>query len=160
MLAQAILMLHITVVCYQSYAAQSCAKWWVAELLCCTLLTTKSNLFAAGVLPFQGSSSGPSLLTKKMMDDMASSRFHYPEGVQVSAGARDLIKKILQADPKQRATAAQIQQHPWFLPGYTTPRQLGVISPQTEADITRIVQAARVQPVRSRRHFIEDEIEE
>lgn len=94
------------------------------------------------------------------MDDMANSRLHYPTGVPVSAGARDLIKKILQPDPTLRATVAQIQQHKWFLPGYATPRQMGVISPQTEEDITRIVRAARVQPVGSKHDFIEDEIEE
>lgn len=93
------------------------------------------------------------------MQDMSTGRVHYPAGVQVPAGGRDLLKKILQPDPKKRITVGQIQEHKWFQPGYASPK-MGTISPQTEADISRIVRAARVQPVGSKHDFIEDEIEE
>lgn len=95
------------------------------------------------------------------MQDMSTGRVHYPAGIKVPAGARDLIKKILQPDPKKRMTLGQIQEHKWFQPGYATPKRMGIISPQTEADITRIVRAARVQPVGTKQDYInEDEIEE
>ena len=101
------------------------------------------------------------MLTRKMMQAMTTGTYTYPEGVQVSAGASNLVRKILQPDPAKRITLQQIKEHKWFLVGYASPKRLGSISLQSEDDISRIVQAARVQPIRSKREqFIEDEIEE
>ncbi len=35
--------------------------------------------------------------------------------VQVSEECKDLLKKVLMADPAQRLTIQGIMQHPWFL---------------------------------------------
>ena len=39
----------------------------------------------------------------------------WPEHLQVSSNARDLVDKLLQFDPKQRLTATQILEHPFIL---------------------------------------------
>ena len=38
----------------------------------------------------------------------------WPEDKNISAEGKDLLSKLLVADPAQRITIAGIQQHPWF----------------------------------------------
>ena len=40
--------------------------------------------------------------------------YQLPYNEQVSAGCRDLLHRILVADPRMRITIADIQRHPWF----------------------------------------------
>ena len=73
-----------------------------------------------GAFPFvDGTNSG---LSKKMIRDMASGRVHYPQGARVPSAARELIKMVLNPDPKQRATLEQIQEHKWVMAAQASPR--------------------------------------
>lgn len=40
--------------------------------------------------------------------------FHPPYWDQVSAEAKDLIKKLLTVDPKKRITLEEVKEHKWF----------------------------------------------
>ncbi len=40
--------------------------------------------------------------------------YEIPAGKQVSDQLRDLLRRMLVADPNQRATLLEIEQHPWF----------------------------------------------
>ena len=99
-----------------------------------------------GAFPFQDGSNG-GLLTRKMMQDVKAGRLHYPQGVKVHPAARALIKMMLNPDPKQRATMAQIQEDKWVMAVQASPKKLGSVSSQSPEEITRIVKAARIQPV-------------
>eukprot|EP00658_Telonema_sp_P-2_P059647 TRINITY_DN4878_c0_g1_i2.p1 TRINITY_DN4878_c0_g1~~TRINITY_DN4878_c0_g1_i2.p1 ORF type:complete len:454 (-),score=96.86 TRINITY_DN4878_c0_g1_i2:429-1790(-) len=44
-----------------------------------------------------------------------SGRFEWPENVCVSPGAKDLVSRLLQPDPEQRCSTAEIKEHPWFM---------------------------------------------
>lgn len=59
-----------------------------------------------GYLPFDEESK--SVLYQKIL----SCRYSIPR--HVSSEARDLIKKLLVRDTKERLTIAQIKKHPWF----------------------------------------------
>lgn len=115
-------------------------------------------LMLTGAFPFQDSGK----LTSKMLKDMKNGRVHYPPGAHVHAAARDLIKKILKPDPKQRATLAEIQQHQWVMAAQASPKKLASVSSQSPEEIVRIVKAARIEPVaaakRSNSATIEDEV--
>lgn len=118
-------------------------------------------LMLTGSFPFQDGTNG-GMLTRKMMRDVTTGRLHYPRDVPVHAAARDLIKKILTPDPKQRYTLAQIQQHKWVMAAQSSPKKLGSVSSQSPEEIARIVKAARIKPVapakRSNSATIEDEV--
>ena len=115
-------------------------------------------LMLTGAFPFQDGSNG-GMLTRKMMRDVTTGRVTYPQGSHVHAAARELIKKILAPDPKQRATLAQIQEHKWVMAAQPSPKKLGSVSSQSPEDITRIVKAARVQPLnRNHSGLIEDQV--
>ena len=98
-----------------------------------------------GVFPFADANN--SALTKKMITDMATGMVHYPQGAQVPPAAQELIKMMLNPDPKQRATLVQIQEHNWVMSAQASPKKLGTVSSQSPEDIERIVKAARVQPL-------------
>ena len=98
-----------------------------------------------GAFPFQdGTNRG---LTKKIIRDMTTGRVQYPQGVRVHPAARELIKMVLNPNPKQRATLEQIQEHKWVMAAQPSPRKLGTVSSQSPEEIKRIVKAARVQPL-------------
>lgn len=99
-----------------------------------------------GAFPFQ---DGPhaNQLTRKMMRDVAAGRVRYPQDARVHPAAQKLIKLMLNPDPKQRATLAQIQEHKWVMAAQASPKKLGTVSSQSPEEISRIVKAARVQPV-------------
>ena len=98
-----------------------------------------------GVFPFADANN--SALTKKMITDMATGMVHYPQGAQVPPAAQELIKMMLNPNPKQRATLVQIQEHNWVMSAQASPKKLGTVSSQSPEDIERIVKAARVQPL-------------
>jgi len=41
--------------------------------------------------------------------------FHSPYWNDISVDAKDLIKKLLTVDPKQRITIEEAREHPWFM---------------------------------------------
>lgn len=113
-----------------------------------------------GAFPFQDGSNG-NLLTRKMMKDVAAGRVRYPPDVSVHPAAQKLIKLMLNPDPKQRATLAQIQEHKWVMAAQASPKKLGNVSSQSPEEISRIVKAATVQPVTASCQsigLIEDEV--
>lgn len=133
----------------KSYDGQAMDVWACGVIL---------FLMLTGSFPFQNGSNG-GLLTRKMIRDVNTGRLHYPQGIQVHAAARDLLKKILTPNPKERATLAQIQQHKWVMADQASPKKLGSVSSQSPEDIARIVNAARIEPVqRSNSATIEDEV--
>ena len=133
----------------KSYDGQAMDVWACGVIL---------FLMLTGSFPFQNGSNG-GLLTRKMIRDVNTGRLHYPQGVHVHAAARDLLKKILTPNPKERATLAQIQQHKWVMADQASPKKLGSVSSQSPEDIARIVNAARIEPVqRSNSATIEDEV--
>ena len=42
--------------------------------------------------------------------------YSFPTSIPVSAECKDLLSRILVADPAKRYTIEDIQQHPWWLP--------------------------------------------
>ncbi|XP_049799093.1 maternal embryonic leucine zipper kinase-like [Schistocerca nitens] len=66
-----------------------------------------------GFLPFDDETIDS--LYKKIL----SGRYHEPEWL--SRNSKDLIKSMLQLDPKQRITIKELQNHPWVLTGYGEP---------------------------------------
>lgn len=112
-----------------------------------------------GAFPFvDGANAG---LSKKMIRDMASGRVHYPQGARVPSAARELIKMVLNPDPKQRATLEQIQEHKWVMAAQASPKKLGTVSSQSPEEIGRIVKAATVQPLTASSNdsgLIEDQV--
>jgi len=135
----------------KSYDGQAMDVWACGVIL---------FLMLTGSFPFQDGTNG-GMLTRKMMRDVTTGRITYPHGAHVPAAARDLIKKILTPDPKQRATLAQIQQHKWVMAAQSSPKKLGSVSSQSPEEIARIVKAARIEPVSAKRSnsaTIEDEV--
>lgn len=50
--------------------------------------------------------------------------YNFPDHVEISEAAKDLIKKILQKDPKKRPGLDDIMNHDFMNPGYTIPKVL------------------------------------
>eukprot|EP01113_Clastostelium_recurvatum_P002910 TRINITY_DN11256_c0_g1_i4.p1 TRINITY_DN11256_c0_g1~~TRINITY_DN11256_c0_g1_i4.p1 ORF type:complete len:695 (-),score=161.73 TRINITY_DN11256_c0_g1_i4:9-2012(-) len=55
------------------------------------------------------------------IDDLLRGSFEFPRGVVLSRDVQDLIRKMVVADGKKRATIEQIKNHPWTREGYTEP---------------------------------------
>jgi serine/threonine protein kinase len=66
----------------------------------------------AGFLPFED--PDPQVLFRRI----TRGAIRYP--AWFSPGAKDLLRSLLEPDPKKRATMAQIQAHEWFLTGIDT----------------------------------------
>ena len=98
-----------------------------------------------GVFPFADASN--SALTRQILTDMATGTVQYPQDSQVHLAAQELIKMMLNPDPKQRATLEQVQEHKWVMAAQASQKKLGTVSSQSPEDIERIVKAARVQPL-------------
>ena len=64
----------------------------------------------SGYLPFQG------VNMEEVFDKIRKLRFHFirTEFEIVSEECKDLIRKLLVADPKKRLTGSEALQHPWF----------------------------------------------
>jgi hypothetical protein len=67
-------------------------------------------VLAAGTMPFDEPQLGALFLV------IANAKFNIP--AHFSAELRDLITRILTADPKHRISTDQIREHAWFTPGY------------------------------------------
>ena len=85
-------------------------------------------VLAAGTMPFDEPQLGALFLV------IANAKFNIP--AHFSAELRDLITRILTADPKKRITTDEIREHPWFTPGYVP-----VVSSADEFDIKAVSQA-------------------
>ena len=135
----------------KSYDGQAMDVWACGVIL---------FLMLTGAFTFQDGTNG-GMLTRKMMRDVTTGRLHYPQGSHVPVPARDLIKKILNPDPKARITLADIQQHKWVMAAQASPKKLGSASTQSPEEIARIVKAARIDVPNARRSnsaTIEDEV--
>ena len=62
-------------------------------------------------------SCGPSALRGEKQDDVykriVSGEIKFPADVTISADGKDLISHLLNRDPAQRITLAQVIEHPW-----------------------------------------------
>ena len=63
-------------------------------------LPVDGRIVLCGVVPFQGQYDFPD-----------------PYWSEISDSAKDLVRKLLTVDPRQRYTAAQVLQHPWITGG-------------------------------------------
>jgi len=61
---------------------------------------------------------------KKTYSRIKTNTYSFPDHVQISDAARDLIKKILLKDPKKRLNLDDILNHDFFNPGYSIPKAL------------------------------------
>eukprot|EP00892_Ulva_mutabilis_P010117 jgi/Ulvmu1/7478/UM037_0021.1 len=52
---------------------------------------------------------------KKVLQRIVNVQYSFPRACNISESCRDLIQKLLVADPAQRLTIPGIFQHPWFL---------------------------------------------
>jgi 5'-AMP-activated protein kinase catalytic alpha subunit len=80
-------------------------------------------------------------------------RVKYPPCIP--AGAVDLIKKLLVADPDGRLTIPQIRDHPWFVVGYE--RTDGVASPMTVVQSNVVEGQTSAAPVAAAAPAAEDD---
>lgn len=62
-----------------------------------------------GQLPFSDANG------KKTFDKIIAGQFSFPPKIELSKEVRDLITKILNVEPKERLTGADILTHPWVL---------------------------------------------
>jgi serine/threonine-protein kinase SRK2 len=46
--------------------------------------------------------------------NITNGRYTYPRDLQISDECKNLIKRMLQKDPRKRITIPEIQQDPWF----------------------------------------------
>ena len=67
-------------------------------------------IFLSGYMPF------PARSEEELYDKIVRVKytFDHKEFLKVSNEGKDLIKKLLVFEPKQRPTANEILQHPWF----------------------------------------------
>ncbi|GLI66872.1 hypothetical protein VaNZ11_010863 [Volvox africanus] len=49
-----------------------------------------------------------------MLDNMVRQRYELPTKVDISEPGKDLLKKMLLPDPKERITLEEVMKHPWF----------------------------------------------
>ena len=78
-----------------------------------------ADAWSLGVLLYDMVSKGSMPFDRP--EDIASPHVR-PQPVQASAGCKDILRKLLEKDPKKRMTVEEIVRHPWFLRG---PRQSG-----------------------------------
>ena len=69
-------------------------------------------VFMSGYLPFQSSGGNKTELTEKIVG--GKFHFNHEEFQRCSPTVKDLIKKLLNTNPKKRLTAKQALDHEWF----------------------------------------------
>lgn len=61
---------------------------------------------------------------KKTYSRIKNNSYTFPDHVQISDAAKDLIKRILVKDPKKRPTLDDILSHEFLNPPYSIPKSL------------------------------------
>lgn len=72
-------------------------------------------IILSGLAPFSAPAHDPNSLQTLIKSGRFS--FPNPQWSRVSSQAKDLVTRLLQVDPKQRATIEQAESHPWMNPG-------------------------------------------
>ena len=78
--------------------------------------------------------------------------YEFPPNVPVTQACRDLLCRILVADPLRRITIAGIQQHPWY-------RQVSYCSPLALADLAGFWQCCCCLPDSDREHLFQPSLD-
>ena len=91
-----------------------------------------------GKLPFRSPRQGTKR-RQKLLEQITNgiSESHEKEMAHLSPGARDLIGRLLQPDPRKRTTLEEIMSHPWVTKDGTHP-----LSPYKHASADAATQAA------------------
>jgi serine/threonine protein kinase len=84
-------------------------------------------ILLSGTQPFGEGNNGRN---SNLVEQIKKAQFTFPSAQwgMISTGAKEMIKKILKAEPSQRMTLSQIMQDPWFKQGLSHP------SPSTAMD--------------------------
>lgn len=69
-------------------------------------------VFMSGYLPFQSANGNMTELTEKIVG--GKYHFNHEEFQRCSSTVKDLIKSLLNTNPKKRMTAKQALEHAWF----------------------------------------------
>lgn len=95
-----------------------------------------------GSLPFKDSDE-PGIMSQRLLRRIVTCQYDFPPNLHLSAECKDLISKILTANPSDRIDSYAIQHHPWMV-GTSLPKTAPVvISQQSESDISLIMERAR-----------------
>ncbi|CAG9326269.1 CIPK3 [Blepharisma stoltei] len=70
----------------------------------------------AGTLPFEDDS------ISRLIEKILSCNYEMPKNISISA--QDLLRQILNPDPRTRISISKIKKHPWFLENYREPEGL------------------------------------
>jgi len=65
--------------------------------------------------------------TSELYRQIKKGQYDFPDPywTDISAGAKDLVRRLLTVDPKKRLTAVQMADHPWISEGKASTKQLG-----------------------------------
>ncbi|KAK9799772.1 hypothetical protein WJX73_004464 [Symbiochloris irregularis] len=92
--------------------------------------------------------SEPDVIKSAVMKRICNCQYRFPSNrIKVTPACLDLISKIFQPDPKNRIKTEEMRDHPWLsgvpLPDNEPPSSMLLPSPQTDDDITEVVERAR-----------------
>ncbi|CAI5483002.1 unnamed protein product [Closterium sp. Yama58-4] len=105
------------------------ADVWSMGVVLCAMLT--------GRVPFAGKDRADAEGLRRSILRGAIN-FSAPAWAPVSAGARDLVRRMLEVDPRRRLKAAEVLQHPWVL-GLELPE---LTAADAAADVVMVADAA------------------